>query len=64
MQFQKVVSVFVGQQPTITIRLVGTGSTNSQGRVEIERNGVTGTVCNDRFDDLAAAVVCRQLGFT
>lgn len=53
-----------GQQPTITIRLVGTGSTSSQGRVEIERNGVTGTVCSDKFDDLAAAVVCRQLGFT
>ncbi|XP_052092019.1 deleted in malignant brain tumors 1 protein-like isoform X1 [Mytilus californianus] len=46
-----------------TINVAGTGSSGSQGRVEITRNGVTGTVCDDRFDDLAAAVVCRQLGF-
>ncbi|XP_076093744.1 scavenger receptor cysteine-rich domain-containing protein DMBT1-like isoform X2 [Mytilus galloprovincialis] len=48
---------------TTSINLAGIGSSASQGRVEITRNGVTGTVCDDRFDDLAAAVVCRQLTF-
>lgn len=52
------------QGQTITVSLAGTGATSSQGRVQITRNGTTGTVCNDKFDDLAAAVVCRMLGFT
>ena len=45
------------------IRLRGTGSTNSSGRVEICNNNAWGTVCDDFWDNTDANVVCRQLGF-
>ncbi len=43
------------------IRLNGSVSSN-QGRVEICYDGVWGTVCDDRWDDTDAQIVCRQLG--
>ena len=45
------------------IRLRGTGSTNSSGRVEICNNNAWGTVCDDFWDNTDANVVCRQLGY-
>ncbi|KAK3600148.1 hypothetical protein CHS0354_012271, partial [Potamilus streckersoni] len=44
----------------LQIRLVG-GSNTNEGRVEINRNGIWGTICDDNFDNNAALVICRQL---
>ncbi|KAH3690275.1 hypothetical protein DPMN_192154 [Dreissena polymorpha] len=48
------------------IRLVGPGSTEVQGRVEMSTDhSVTwSTVCSDNFDSPEAKVICRTLGFS
>lgn len=45
-----------------TIRLVD-GSGPSNGRLEVQYKGIWGTVCDDYFNNFAAKVVCRQLGY-
>jgi len=44
------------------VRLAGSLQ-NFQGRLEVNRHGTWGTVCDDNFNDAAARVVCFQLGF-
>lgn len=45
------------------IRLIGNGSSVSQGRVEMCYNNQYGTVCSDSWDTNEAIVICSQLGF-
>ena len=46
----------------VKVELVG-GPSRTEGRVEIVRNGVRGTVCDDEWDDDDAKVVCAMLGY-
>ncbi len=48
------------------IRLIDSQGQRSfyTGRVEMCINKAWGTVCNKRFDDVDATVVCRQLNHT
>jgi len=44
------------------IRLVGSELPN-EGRLEVKVGGIWGTVCDDSFSNVDAAVACASLGF-
>jgi hypothetical protein len=46
------------------VRLAGTSTIISQGRVEVCNNQAWGTVCDDLWGTPDAQVTCRQLGFS
>ncbi|KAF6321362.1 lysyl oxidase like 3 [Rhinolophus ferrumequinum] len=48
----------------LRFRLVGFPRKPFEGRVEIQRAGEWGTICDDDFTLQAAHVLCRELGFT
>ncbi|XP_072021373.1 scavenger receptor cysteine-rich domain-containing protein DMBT1-like [Amphiura filiformis] len=48
--------------PTVEVQLVG-GTTPFEGRVEITKDGVTGTICDDDWGIKDATVICRMLGY-
>lgn len=47
-----------------SVRLVNSANpaNKTAGRLEVQHNGVWGTVCDDGFSSAAATVVCRQVG--
>lgn len=46
---------------SVKFRLVG-GSDANSGRIELNLNGLWGTVCDDEFNTAGAKTVCRQMG--
>ena len=46
---------------SVQVRLVN-GSSTMEGRVQITRNGVDGTICDDEWGNEDATVICRMLG--
>lgn len=40
-----------------------TGGNKSMGRLEINFDGIWGSVCSQKFDLIDGHVACRQLGF-
>ncbi|XP_021351066.1 deleted in malignant brain tumors 1 protein-like isoform X2 [Mizuhopecten yessoensis] len=49
--------------PELTIQVELEDGTDMEGRLVATVGGTRGTVCDDLFDDNAATVVCRMLGF-
>jgi len=47
---------------SISVRLVG-GLNSREGRLEVFHSGVWGTVCDDRFTNASARVVCYMLSY-
>ena len=44
------------------VRLID-GINKLEGRVEIQYQGIWGTICDDGWDDIKATIVCKELGF-
>ena len=46
-------------------RLADVGNSDPyKGRVEVFHNGAWGTVCDDGFNDLAANIFCKSIGYS
>ena len=46
----------------MSVQLLG-GNGQYEGRVQVSFNDITGTICDDLFDDMDAKVVCRMMGY-
>ena len=60
---QRVVTMVLsssGDNPSENVKLEG-GTTEAEGRVMVKHNDVWGSVCDDRWGQADAAVVCRML---
>ena len=47
----------------ISVRLVQTGASELEGRLEVYHDETWGTICDDGFSDEAAQIACNALGF-
>lgn len=48
----------------LNVRLINNvNGVKGRGTLELEYNGVKGTVCDDDWDDPDAKVVCKMLGY-
>ena len=56
-------NVIIGSMNSIVSVQLRGGSQANEGRVEVSFRNVTGTICDYRFDDRDARVVCRMLGY-
>ena len=51
--------ILVGELPQ-RVRLLGEANA-TEGILQVNYNGVWGTVCDDSWDDINSEVVCRQI---
>ncbi|XP_052281888.1 deleted in malignant brain tumors 1 protein-like isoform X1 [Dreissena polymorpha] len=60
---RKVAGVLCYRSTGVKVKLVNNQMANYFGRVEIEYDGQSGTVCDNHWSTYDARVICRQLGF-